>query len=397
MRRVAIVCPDLSVGGGVQSVTRFVLDCLTAAGDYQPYLVSLATSSEDRASSVFRWPSTWAGGAQVLQETSDGLDFLHVGSSGAELEWLRYMKRPSLDRVLAPADLVHVVAGTPAWGLAVQRSGKPNVLHVATLTEWERADSGGTRPLRVWRRAMTLGTKALDRRALRHADEVLAMNAQLAGFAQSCRGKAVSLLYPGTNVDWFSPGPPALHGHLLAVGRLADARKDWATLLRAYASSRASQQALPRLIIAGRGQLSAADEALRRALGLHSFTTIIADPSPAELLALYRGACLYLLSSAEEGFGIAVVEAMACGLPVVATRLAGTQETVLDERTGLLVDRDSDLVAKFAEAVTSLWADPQRRLDMGLEGRARAVELFSNERSGETLLSLYGDLLGPLS
>ena len=97
-----------------------------------------------------------------------------------------------------------------------------------------------------------------------------------------------------------------------------------------------------------------------------------------ELPAFYRRADVLVVPSLSEAFGKPAVEAMASGLPVVATRVGGIPEVVADGETGLLVP-PNDPVA-LAEAMGRLAADPALRARLGAAGRARAEERFSYDR-----------------
>jgi glycosyltransferase involved in cell wall biosynthesis len=100
---------------------------------------------------------------------------------------------------------------------------------------------------------------------------------------------------------------------------------------------------------------------------------------------------IYVQPSLSEGFGIAAVEAMAQGLPVVATRVGGLPEVVMDTETGILVPpRDS---IALADAIDALINDPALRLRMGNAGRERATGHFSLEREADTMQRIYDRLL----
>ena len=100
---------------------------------------------------------------------------------------------------------------------------------------------------------------------------------------------------------------------------------------------------------------------------------------------------LYTHPALMEGFGIAVVEAMAMGKAVVATTTGGLPEVVAHGDTGLLVPPGD--AESLAAAVISLLKDKARREQMGLSGRARAQERFSLDASVAHMEQLYGDVL----
>jgi len=92
-------------------------------------------------------------------------------------------------------------------------------------------------------------------------------------------------------------------------------------------------------------------------------------------------------SVGEEAFGISVIEAMACSLPVLASRKGGLLEVVVDGQTGLLLPAAD--VSAWRQAIASLLAEPQNLEAMGREGRKRVVSKFTwaaNARKLEDLL-----------
>jgi glycosyltransferase involved in cell wall biosynthesis len=101
---------------------------------------------------------------------------------------------------------------------------------------------------------------------------------------------------------------------------------------------------------------------------------------------------LLLNPSFSESFGMSLIEAMACGIPVVATRVGGMTGIVADGETGLVVEPGD--VPALAEATSVLLADDSRRREMGAAARRRALELFSWERVTEALDALYREHAG---
>jgi len=96
---------------------------------------------------------------------------------------------------------------------------------------------------------------------------------------------------------------------------------------------------------------------------------------------------LFVLPSHEEGFCNSLLEAMAGGLPVVATKVGGNPEAVIDGETGWLIPaRDSDALA---EKITDLLANPKRAQKWGSRGLKRVVETFSVDAMVDRHLSLY--------
>jgi len=108
-----------------------------------------------------------------------------------------------------------------------------------------------------------------------------------------------------------------------------------------------------------------------------------------EVVQLYSHAALTVCPSIYEPFGLINLEAMACGTAVVASRVGGIPEVVVDGETGLLVPPGDP--AALAAAVGALAADPVRAARLGAGGRRRVEAAFSWERIAERTLGIYGD------
>ena len=108
------------------------------------------------------------------------------------------------------------------------------------------------------------------------------------------------------------------------------------------------------------------------------------QPNSEALRALYHQSDLFVLPSLGECFGIATVEAMAAGLPVVVTNVGGTADIVESGRNGYLVPPNS--VDELAHAVAAILGDDARRSEMGRQGRQIAEERFDLETNATQTL-----------
>jgi sugar transferase (PEP-CTERM/EpsH1 system associated) len=167
------------------------------------------------------------------------------------------------------------------------------------------------------------------------------------------------------------------------VGRL-DERKGHRYFLEAFALLAGREPALRGLVV-GEGREGAAIEARHAALGLGERVRLLGYwPSLAEALAATD---VFVLPSLMEGHPLAVLEAMAAGKPVVATRVGGNPEAVEDGVTGLLVPpRDPEALAN---AIATLARDPERARLMGREGRRRVEQRFSLDSARRANEELY--------
>src|SRR5207248_451789 len=125
-------------------------------------------------------------------------------------------------------------------------------------------------------------------------------------------------------------------------------------------------------------------------LDLCSHVVFLGSISQAELPAYYRGARLKVLSSTQEGLAIVLLEAMACGVPVVSTRCGGPEEIVVDGETEALVENRS--VEQLAEAICRLLSNEQHRAEMGRAARRRVLERYSLQEVGYRFVDRYRTL-----
>ncbi|MCU0265717.1 MAG: glycosyltransferase [Actinomycetia bacterium] len=179
----------------------------------------------------------------------------------------------------------------------------------------------------------------------------------------------------------------------LTVARLSE-QKGLTDLVRA-ASLLAEARPELRFLVAGRGE----DEAALRDLATRL------DVADRVRFAGYRGdiprlmaaADLFVLPSRWEGFGLVLLEAMRAARAVVATRIGGIPEVVVDGETGLLVHYEEGeprgFEAGLAEAVNELVADPERARAMGRAGRERAVTTFGWDAVARQTLEVYRRVL----
>jgi glycosyltransferase involved in cell wall biosynthesis len=148
------------------------------------------------------------------------------------------------------------------------------------------------------------------------------------------------------------------------------------------------------LLVVGDGELRARYEEQARILGV-AHRTVFAGGMPHDRLPPYfRAADVGVLPScAPESFGMVLIEAMACGKPVVASESPGVRSVVSDGEDGLLVQPGD--VAGLAAAVRALLADPGRRRVMGKSGRAKVEMKYTWQRVGVQLENIYRDILAP--
>lgn len=167
------------------------------------------------------------------------------------------------------------------------------------------------------------------------------------------------------------------------VGRLVPV-KDQASLIRAFARVRASVPAL-RLVIVGDGPERTALEALAGTLGLRA--DVVFTGARSDAAALTHGFDVYVSSSISEGMPMAVLEAMAGGRAVVATRVGACDELLAHGDAGVLVPPGEPRA--LADAVLALVLDPARRAALGDAARARAEAHYRVESCAARYFAIY--------
>jgi len=143
------------------------------------------------------------------------------------------------------------------------------------------------------------------------------------------------------------------------------------------------------VLIAGAGPLEAELKAQARASGLAERVIFTGHVDAVE--DLLPALDLHLLLSRNEGFGIATIEAMSCGVPAVATDVPGNADVLRGSAGGVLVPLDDASAA--LRTVAALLADPDRRDHMGAQGRAEVERKFSPQRMERELRAFYAGLL----
>lgn len=171
---------------------------------------------------------------------------------------------------------------------------------------------------------------------------------------------------------------------LILVGRLS-AEKGIAGLLEALAMLAPTER--PDLAIVGDGPLRAELDIMVARLGLGEVVTFLGRLPEAETLAAIAGSDALVLPSFMEGLPIVLMEAMALGKPVIATRVAGIPELVRDGENGLLFT-PSDWAA-LADKIAALAADDALRQRFGSAGKETIAAEFDIRQSAARLLRLF--------
>ncbi|KUM79238.1 glycogen synthase [Streptomyces curacoi] len=270
-------------------------------------------------------------------------------------------------------------------------------------------------PLRPWKAEQLGGGYALsswaERTAVEAADAVIAvsgaMREDILGCYPALDPDRVHVVHNGIDTTLYRPdhGTDVLRRfgldpdrpYVLFVGRITR-QKGVPHLLRAVRDIDPAAQVV---LCAGAPDTPEIDQEFRDLYqqlsrvreGVHWIPQMLPRP---EVIQLLTHAAVFVCPSVYEPLGIVNLEAMACGTPVVASRVGGIPEVVDDGRTGLLVPLDDDVEAfeaGLARALDSVIGDPETARRMGEAGRERAVGEFGWDAVARRTAGLYGEIL----
>jgi glycosyltransferase involved in cell wall biosynthesis len=172
-----------------------------------------------------------------------------------------------------------------------------------------------------------------------------------------------------------------------AVGRLSEQKRP-GKLITLFAMLRERFPNL-HLVLAGSGPLEAAARAQVERMGLAHWVRFTGFTDAVE--TVMPALDLHLLMSRNEGFGIATIEAMACGIPAIATAVPGSVDILRDSEGGMLIPVDDLAVAAYR--VGALLDDPARRAIMGRKAREEVVERYSDSVVAGQVRAFYDGLV----
>ena len=222
------------------------------------------------------------------------------------------------------------------------------------------------------------------------ADRIVAVSddaARLCVESDRVAPRKVIRIWNGIDIDNFTFAGPATEPVAISVARLS-AEKDFASLLRAVSIAIRDVPDL-RLKLVGDGPERLNLERLARELNLGGHVEFLGERTDvAELLAQ---AGFFVTASLTEGISLTLLEAMAVGLPVIATSVGGNSEIVEDGGTGRLVPPASPEL--LAEAITGMCRTRPYWTAMGMAGRQRVAEHFEVRRMVSDYERLYRELL----
>ncbi len=285
-----------------------------------------------------------------------------------------------LARLIKSYDIVHVhLFPAQLWTILAARIGKRVPLVTTEHGSNSRRQHAWLRPFDAW---MYRQFRAIACVSQATAEEFVKWCPQVASKTR--------VIPNGVVLESFATAEPAkLDMGTTAVLKVVfvarfELPKDHATLLRAFAKIKTRNA---QLLLVGDGPLRPQVHHLACELGIEARVTFLGLRN--DVPRILKAADVYVHSTTSEGFGIAACEAMAAGLPIIATDVPGLSDVV--GNAGVLVPIGDD--EALARELQSVLASPDRRLKMRRLGQER-VKLFSIERTAELHAHLYRSVLG---
>ncbi len=293
-----------------------------------------------------------------------------------------WLNRSALKRIIAEVrpDVVNAHYASGYGTLAVRTPQAPLVLNVWGSDVYEFPDTS------AWHRRLL-------RRNLRRADAIVSTSHVMAErTAAVCPGLGPITVVPfGVDVKKFAPTSRQQRDPIV-VGTVKTLAEKYGidTLIEAFSLVIERAPSLPmRLRIVGGGPQRGALEKLAASKGIGAQVDFIGSVPhtsvPAELNAL--DVYVALSRTPSESFGVAVIEASACALPVVVADVGGLPEVVQQDRTGRIVAPDDPAAA--AEAILGLVHSPEMRASMGAAGREHVLRAYEWGACVQQQLAVY--------
>ena len=296
----------------------------------------------------------------------------------------------------------------PAEAESVIRGIAPDIFHSFThkdTVDIAAATAAGTplvmasrRNMREWDERLEVRPWELARNRLSHritsvSDAVASLCAQVEGVKR----QNIVVIHNGVEIPSLDHDGATIReelgiaGHAPTIGYVANYRPEKAhdSLLRSFRLV-VDRRPDAHLICCGimTAETGSRLAALVRELGLESNVALL--PSRSGVSPVYRGLDLYVHPSRYEGFSNSLLEAMSHALPVVATKVGGTPEAVVDGITGLLVPKDDG--DALAGAMLEMLSHSERAKRFGQAGRERVGRCFTVERMVEAYARLYDEV-----
>lgn len=391
--KIALVTFDFEIDrkGGVSNVSKKIVEFLIEEYGSQIEIVSFSNSKFNANSIALTRPKSYRNRTKEIAGNYRGIPIIRIGSIASEFEFLRYRRRRELLKFFREYNLIIVVTGILQFAHVIPKIEVPIIVQCATRLTWERKFQYPS--MSKFKRAfLKLQKPALalqEKRVLNSNMTILVENSRMKDWIDSKFSIRTEMWFPGVGIkvsNLESKFSPNRYGHFVSVGRLDESRKGWDRLLLAYKAAIDSHISLPDLLIIGSGSFSFSTQQLVDQLTPHYPIRILGKLSDQDRDSKIESASFFLQTSFEEGLGLAALEALKFGVPLICSETDGSKEYVKEGFSGKLIPQGEDFVYRFAQAIKESQMWDYEKLS---ENSKKLFEsLFTDEISREGLLKV---------
>jgi len=303
-----------------------------------------------------------------------------ISHTPLDLHWTRRMRE-----VVQQVNPDIVDAHLPVPGLADAATFAVGNIPLVVTYHTASMQKGRLRyDLPIWAYERVLGHALLSK-----AERIICTSTASRDFLSRYSGKSV-IIPPAVDTEIFNPGSTAPGQRFLFVGNLSrtHVHKGLGYLLQALRDPRCRDVSLD---VVGDGDGRQAYESQCHDLGIADRVKFYGTLYGDALAQRYRAALSLVQPSTNDNFPTTVIEAMACGTPVIASRVGSTSTVVQPGATGYLVEPGD--VSSLAEAISALFADPVRAATYGKAGLELVQSSYTTEQQAERTNTLFDEIL----
>lgn len=304
------------------------------------------------------------------------------------LSWTKFQWCRIINQTIAgfatsdPVSVIHAHTGNVSSWAAIQAAKFYNIPSVVTYHGSE-VHSVLLHRQKGWE---------LCRDSFKTADLNLPVSRPLETILRNCvqpTGRCETLLLGVDQRRFYPAEKPSLDSRILFVGRIERAKGIY-DLLQAWAKVLVHCPNA-QLTIIGEDRTNGLFSQQARSLGIGDSIALKGTLRSPQVADMMRASCAFCLPSHNEGTPVVVMEALACGLPVVATKVGGIPDIVESDRTGILVQRSD--IHGLAKALVTLLRDAGCRARMGEAAHEFACTYLNAEKTADRLVELYRELI----
>lgn len=236
-------------------------------------------------------------------------------------------------------------------------------------------------------------TSSIIRKNFRSASYILATGLAIKNEIKKYTDKNVQIIPFGIDLNLFNPKQSKSKSNQIVIGIVKSMEEIYGIdlLIHSFLNLTRTNKNL-QLLIVGEGTKSLSYRKLAKELGIYNLVHFTGKKYGFELVELINSMDICVFPSRMESFGVAQLEASACGKPVVSTRVGGVSEVVVHNSTGFLIEKPDAVL--LTEAIQKLIDSPELRLSMGEKGRLFVKDRYDLDMCLNNMIYVYNQVIG---